>query len=112
MPDTIVEVLGPVTYLVEVDGGHQWKRHADQIKDWLAPALQVRPQVDLNASDGFDSEPFPEVPVTAPEPVDRLVEVEPIEETRTPGSGLSPPTAGSGERRYPTRIRHPADRYR
>ena len=81
-------------------------------KRLVAPAPQVHPQVDLNGSDGSDSEPFPEVPVTAPEPVDHLVEVEPIEETGTSGSGLSPPTAGSGERRYPTRIRHPADRYR
>ena len=38
IPGTIVEVLGSVTYLVEVDAGHQWKRHADQIKDWLALA--------------------------------------------------------------------------
>jgi hypothetical protein len=38
IPGTIVEVLGPVTYTVETeDGGQRWKRHIDQLKDWLAP---------------------------------------------------------------------------
>ena len=54
-------------------------------------------------------EPLPEVPVTAPEPADRSVEVEPIEETRTPGAGLSPLTTESGERRYPAHTRQLPD---
>ena len=54
-------------------------------------------------------EPFPEVPVTAPEPADRSVEVEPIEETGTPGAGLSPLTTESGERRYPAHTRQLPD---
>ena len=31
---TVLEVLGPVTYIVQTDGS-KWKRHADQLKDWL-----------------------------------------------------------------------------
>ena len=36
-PGTIVEVLGSVTYTVETEGGQRWKRHIDQLKEWLAP---------------------------------------------------------------------------
>ena len=35
VPCTIVEVLGPFTYLVDTDQGQRWKRHADQLKTWL-----------------------------------------------------------------------------
>ena len=31
VPSTIVEVLGPVTYIVETDGKQRWKQHADHI---------------------------------------------------------------------------------
>ena len=40
IPGTITEVLGPVTYLVDKDEGHWWKRHGDQIKGPI-------PRVDL-----------------------------------------------------------------
>ena len=33
---TQVEVLGPVTYIIETENGSRWKRHADQIKVWLS----------------------------------------------------------------------------
>ena len=32
---TAVEVLGQVTYVVEMEDGQQWKRHVDQFKTWL-----------------------------------------------------------------------------
>ena len=41
IPGTIAEVLGPVTYIIETDEGQRWKRHADQIKSWIAPTLRV-----------------------------------------------------------------------
>ena len=28
---TVVEVLGPVTYIMETEDGSRWKRHADQL---------------------------------------------------------------------------------
>ena len=34
---TIVEVLEPVTYIVETESGQRWKRHADKMKEWLLP---------------------------------------------------------------------------
>ena len=37
VPAVITEVLGPVTYVVETAEGLHWKRHADQLKDWLPP---------------------------------------------------------------------------
>ena len=36
IPSTIAEVLGPVTYIVATDDGLRWKRHANQLKDWLS----------------------------------------------------------------------------
>ena len=40
IPGTIIEVLGPVTYIVEIEeGGQHWKRHINQLKDWLAPTV-------------------------------------------------------------------------
>ena len=38
IPATIIEVLGLVTYLVETEQGYKWKRHSDQIKNWLISA--------------------------------------------------------------------------
>ena len=64
---TIVEVLGPVTYLVETDRGQKWKRHADQIKDWLSPAPDPSAEeTDDNSSPG--AEPNTESPVEGTNP--------------------------------------------
>ena len=42
-PGVVVEQLGPLTYLVEVQGGFKWKRHSDHLCDGsgVPPALQV-----------------------------------------------------------------------
>ena len=32
-PGVVVEQLGPLTYLVEVQGGLKWKRHSDHLRD-------------------------------------------------------------------------------
>ena len=32
-----MDVLGPVTYIVEIEEGQRWKRHIDQLKDRLTP---------------------------------------------------------------------------
>ena len=50
------EVLGPVTYIVETDDGHRWKRHADQIKSWIE---SVSPGVPSSAE---SAEVLPSVP--------------------------------------------------
>ena len=57
VPCTIVEVLGPVTYLVDTDHGQRWKRHADQLKTWLpappasSPEADVEPELPPHAED-------------------------------------------------------------
>lgn len=46
--DTVIEVLGPVTYIETVG---QWKRHINQLKDWLVATIQYLPlrvKVSLN----------------------------------------------------------------
>ena len=43
---TVVEVLGPVTYIIEVEDGSRWKRHADQLKDWL-PSSPTAPSESI-----------------------------------------------------------------
>ena len=42
VPSTVVEVLGPVTFIVETEAGFRWKRHADQLKDCLFQVLALR----------------------------------------------------------------------
>ena len=48
--------------MVDTDEGHQWKRHSDQIKGWIA----LTPRVDLLArpdeSEDIDTPSFPEDP--------------------------------------------------
>ena len=38
---TISKALGPVMYIIETTDGQQWNRHADQIKNLIAPAPSV-----------------------------------------------------------------------
>ena len=54
IPASVMEVIGPVTYLVETDRGQRWKRHADQIKDWLSPAPRVTQGTDNSNSEVDD----------------------------------------------------------
>ena len=129
IPGNIVEVLGPVTYIVEtLEGGQHWKRHIDQLKDWLAPAggdTQVPPPESPN--EAF----FPEdTPVEPPHDSDATEPVEPAtEEPETPeiepeipeidptdaSSPTSEPTEGNSAtvgRRYPVRNRQPPGFYK
>ena len=71
IPGTIVDVLGSVTYVVETETGQQWKRHADQLKNWLprdSPST-----LDVN-SEGIDSNieiVDPEIDEPEESPLDR-----------------------------------------
>ncbi len=134
IPGIIAEVLGPVTYVIETDEGQRWKRHADQIKNWIAPA----PQAELapaaeNADD--DTPPLPQDPRVGHCPVESGTPVEPP--TGLEVTGHDPPDpGGSGQlpemplpstpvaeateiteatenskRRYPSRNWHPPIRY-
>ena len=130
IPATIVDVLGPVTYIVETESGQRWKRHADQMKDWLSPPPSVTaPEPEVGESDGPSSAPDTDVvdpelgeqgdtrpahsddPETQESDADEDPEtLDPsTEETGSPIPAPSPPR-GVGSR-YPTRVRHPPSRF-
>ena len=128
IPGTIVEVLGPVTYIVEVDGGQRWKRHIEQLKDWLAPIVGNRPSSEepRNEREIVDPDLVEPVEETRDPPNDAL---DPLNETpdtqdetpdnsdETPSAVERPPTeqlpanAEPAERRYPSRNRRPPEYY-
>lgn len=70
----MVEVLGPATYVFEVEGGILWKRHVDQLKKWLGPVVgatqETPPEMPIDAGAGFDSD---DVTVNTPPHVDEAV---------------------------------------
>ena len=58
-PDgTVMEVLGPVTYIIEVEDGSRWKRHADQLKNWL-PSSPTAPSESIPESLADESDDLP-----------------------------------------------------
>ena len=104
---TIVEVLGPVTYIVEVDGGQRWKRHIDQLKDWLAPIVGERHSEESTSERAVVD---PDAMEPNDEPSDTPDDLPGTEE----GPRAAPsadPSSGPAERRYPSRNRHPPDFY-
>ena len=64
IPGTVVEVLGPVTYMVKTDEGHLWKRHADQLKSWVEPL----PVTDSDPTLDIEVLPEPADPSPLPDP--------------------------------------------
>ena len=60
IPGIVTEVLGPVTYLVDTDGGQGWKRHADQLKSWIVPVPEVDLSAEPEGAGDSDTAPFPE----------------------------------------------------
>ena len=122
----VVEVLGPVTYIVETDTGQRWKRHLDQIKNWIPPIVadSTPESTDETSDAGFDTHESPaDMPDTTDSPT---VTPEssaddggpPREEPDEPDSVASdpiPPTKGTDsvapERRYPARDRRPPTYY-
>ena len=80
-----------MTYLVDMDEGHRWKQHGDQIKEWIAPT----PRVDLPArpdeSENTDTPPFPEDPNGEPPQITEPSQT-PTSSAKTQGSGLTEDT--------------------
>ena len=134
IPGTIVEVLGPVTYVVETETGQQWKRHADQLKDWLprdSPSTFDMDSESIDSNSGNPEVVDPEIdepedsPLdrhdTEPSDIDRLPGTEsgsgnsdthsPIEETGSADSGPVSPTDDMPDSRYPSRVRRAPRRY-
>ena len=95
--------LRPGPYVVETEAGQRWKRHADQLKDWLPP-------VSSSASEGA-SEDILEL-VTDDLPMEPAIDPS---ETADPAAESpemsSPPEPETVEPRYLPRNRRPPDRY-
>ena len=127
IPAVVVEILGPMTYIVETDTGQRWKRHLDQIKNWIPRAVvdSTPESMDKSSDAGFD---LPESPVDTPDTDSPTVTPEapessddnggpPPDETDEHNSAASEPevdttpTEGTDSvvpgRRYPARIRRP-----
>ena len=105
-----MEVLGPVTYLVDTDQGQRWKRHADQLKTWLpslpssSPEADVEPELPQHAEDF--SQDLPE------ELSSEIGTPEPTEESPAPSESPSPPFSELVAPRYLRQNHHrPPDRY-
>ena len=104
IPATIVEVQGPVTYLVETEDGQVWKCHLDQLKE-----IQARRETTEFTS--VDSE-FPFVPPPeSEETIDSdTAELELNAENNTQGDLAEMPESNTTTPRYPSRNRQPPDR--
>ena len=124
IPATVIEVLGPVTYTVETEQGYKWKRHADQMKNWLnsvppftqAPSETVSEELEM--ADETEGDPLaavepPENSSAGETPEADVTPESPVEETTPPSteepSAILPPPSSS--RRYPARNRQPPSRY-
>ena len=96
IPEHIVEVMGPVSYNVELEDGRRWKRHQDHIKSRLVVSNDSSdiPIPDTTLS-GAPSESFPVLPESAMNSTSSPVE---------PESQLQP-SVSEQSRRYPVRER-------
>ena len=108
IPATVLEVQGPVTYLIQTDDGQVWKRHLDQLKEF-----GERRQTTEFASE--DTE-FPSIPHTqSPEPAEPEEPVEPDhvepESNTEENSSVEPQAPNTTASRYPSRNRQPPDRF-
>ena len=58
IPGKITQKSGPLTYVVDVQGGRAWKCHIDQLKECLETdaSTQVSEQMGLVNDDGSDSD--------------------------------------------------------
>ncbi len=112
IPGTVVEVLGPVTYIVDTDEGQRWKRHADQLKNWITPTPRI--QAESSHSRDKEESPFPESPQSERDPVtspEQETDRAPISCTESSETGPSSSHTETHERRYPERVHRPPDRY-
>ena len=115
-------MLGPVTYIVEIeDGGQRWKRHIDQLKEWLAPASSnsssSQTETHPEQSEQFFPDSYdPPSNADAADPTNLVIEEQetPEPEHTDPVTPPEEPAESGSEtvaRRYPARNRQPPDFY-
>ena len=110
IPGVIIERLGPVTYLVDVNNNQIWKRHADQLKS----CSETPPSLDGDPEPPMSRPREPAAPL--PEPDDELFCPAPPSVTppvSAPGPTVTEPETSDStpDRRYPSRNRQPTDFY-
>ena len=110
LPGTISEVTGPVSYMVDLADGKRIKRHQDQIrKRFSSPDIPFIPQsVKVSGSEEAANAPL------AHQRSDTSSEAQEQTESQSQDAELveiSQSERPQSERRYPTRVRRPPDRY-
>ena len=100
IPGVIVQKLGPVTYMVQVDGGERLKKHVDQIR-----------RQGIRGEDTIEEFPGPEVVEELDDlEVEQLVREEvDVEDELNEDVLVENPTAPGA--RYPSRQRKQPERY-
>ena len=56
VPGVVVQVLGPLTYVIQVQGGQRWKRHVDHIRE--GPSV-LSGTLENDSNGVVDDGPFP-----------------------------------------------------
>lgn len=121
----IVQVLGPVTYIVQTDEGQCWKRHIDQMRKFVNGSTDesvvgsgdTDSNVRLDHSESLvDTSTEPEAPSVLPDShvgdTDMSDRNEPIEPgTATFDSEVDTAPTKTAGHHYPTRNCHPPDYY-
>lgn len=111
LPCTIVEVLGLVTYIVEMEDGQCWKRHPDQLKSWLSSLPTARSEPGSDSVSQQMAEDFPTEPTELTEESSVTETPEPTEEPPTPSDSSPLDASEMVALRYPQPNRRPPDRY-
>ena len=105
VPATILEVLGPVSYLIETDDRQIWKHHADQLKPFEEQTLSTESAGETE---------FPVIPHSESE--DESTSTPHVSESTAPNASDGVNTPSSGEHQestlhYPRCVRCPPDRF-
>ena len=113
LPGEIVQLLGPLTYLVDVGNGRFWKRHVDHLKDYAlkhlpeTPNTELESEIDVDITPSAEAGSAPSVPEVTPTHTPTMSDT--AGTTAEATSPAVPPMAPT--RRYPVRDRRPPDRY-
>ena len=108
VPATIVQAVGPVSFKVQTTDGLVWKRHLDHIR----ARMEALPMEREPADEGQDEEPVPGTTRRANvEPATNSPNAVPTIDMEQQETDPSPESRPPETRRYPSRNRHPPDRF-
>ena len=111
----VIEVLGPVTYIVQTDEGQRWKRHVDQMRKFVnrSTTESAVESNEINSEVGFDRDGSVDTGAHSDSPVVDTPDPSGTIENDTAASDSedAPEPTETVGRRYPTRSRHPPNYY-